>query len=64
MIQTEHRSLDVNQHFINKQSNFKCEFVLKQILMFYIYQEVGVNATTWDMHDTYEMLDKDQKGMI
>ena len=25
------------------------------------YSEVGVNATTWDMHDTYEMIDKDQK---
>ncbi|XP_060590688.1 dynein axonemal intermediate chain 4-like isoform X2 [Ruditapes philippinarum] len=26
------------------------------------YTEMGINATTWDMYDTYEQIDKDTKG--
>ena len=30
----------------------------------FFLQETGVNATTWDMHDTFEQLDKETKGII
>ncbi|KAL3868793.1 hypothetical protein ACJMK2_041553 [Sinanodonta woodiana] len=26
------------------------------------YNEVGINATTWDMYDTYEQIEKEKKG--
>ena len=25
---------------------------------------MGVNATTWDMYDTYEQIEKDTKGIV
>lgn len=29
-----------------------------------IIQDVGITATTWDMYDTYEEEEKEQKGNI
>lgn len=33
------------------------------IVLTVFVQEVGINATTWDMYDTFQQLEKDSKGM-